>query len=564
MASFVLERLWGDGSVETTKRVNIAIHLFNGVLVYWLFRLLLTFCPGERDSWSLPFLCTAIWLLAPLQVSTVLYQVQRMAMLAATFSLLSVIAYLYWRRSIVAGNVRWVFFGLALLAGVMGLLSKENAVTVVPLLLITEIYWLQFQSKSESVGLALKRLAFGLTVGGGLLVLWLLISRWGALEQMHELRDFTLKERILTQLIVLWDYVRQFFIPDVSRLGLYHDDVWVPSMFWRQIETVVAGIAWVSAISLCLLALRWPVARRLAFGPLFFLVGHSLESTVWPLELYFEHRNYLPSVGLAMFFLSMLYMVQSQWRATIRPLKCWTLIYCLWLAMLTTSQVTIWSNQNLLALQHVVGHPESARANRDLAHRMAELGVVDGALDYSKRAYLAAKLHKAASDEHYGDFVLRNIALACIAGKPLSQLEFRDLGSVHANRPLGDIATMKVVVDLYYAERCPEFQWNLFAGHLQGLYLLEFDASLASARMFSALAALANALERWEDAYGYTARSLKLNPDDVQSMLMQLHFSSILNKGSEVSELKNRLLALKEKDKLSRSEEDTLAFYTES
>lgn len=34
------------------------------------------------------------------------------------------------------------------------------------------------------------------------------------------------------------------------------------------------------------------------FGPVFFLAAHLVESSVIALELYFEHRNYLPSVGI--------------------------------------------------------------------------------------------------------------------------------------------------------------------------------------------------------------------------------------------------------------------------
>ena len=40
-----------------------------------------------------------------------------------------------------------------------------------------------------------------------------------------------------------------------------------------------------------------PVLKPVAFGIAFFLGGHLLESTVLPLELYYEHRNYLPSFG---------------------------------------------------------------------------------------------------------------------------------------------------------------------------------------------------------------------------------------------------------------------------
>lgn len=47
--------------------------------------------------------------------------------------------------------------------------------------------------------------------------------------------------------------------------------------------------------------------RYLSFGLLYFLIGHSIESTIFPLEIYFNHRNYLPSIGLYYFLCLFLY-----------------------------------------------------------------------------------------------------------------------------------------------------------------------------------------------------------------------------------------------------------------
>ncbi len=42
-----------------------------------------------------------------------------------------------------------------------------------------------------------------------------------------------------------------------------------------------------------LLRRRYPL---LLLAVLFFLVGHSMESTLIPLEMVYEHRNYLPGM----------------------------------------------------------------------------------------------------------------------------------------------------------------------------------------------------------------------------------------------------------------------------
>ena len=88
MASFVLEKLYLDEGIGGSKKVNIVLHLLNGVLVIWLFWLLFRFLQVTGYRW-LAVMLGAIWLLHPLLVSTVLYTVQRMAMLSTLFMLLS-------------------------------------------------------------------------------------------------------------------------------------------------------------------------------------------------------------------------------------------------------------------------------------------------------------------------------------------------------------------------------------------------------------------------------------------------------------------------------------------
>jgi hypothetical protein len=55
----------------------------------------------------------------------------------------------------------------------------------------------------------------------------------------------------------------------------------------------------VAVVLLIALAIKqyrsWPY---LSFGVLFFFLNHLIESSIIPLELVFEHRNYIPSMFL--------------------------------------------------------------------------------------------------------------------------------------------------------------------------------------------------------------------------------------------------------------------------
>ena len=69
-------------------------------------------------------------------------------------------------------------------------------------------------------------------------------------------------------------------------------------MLWSPSTTALSLLAWVGAVAVALLLRkRYPL---LVFALLFYLVAHSMESTILPLEMVFEHRNYLPSVGVCL------------------------------------------------------------------------------------------------------------------------------------------------------------------------------------------------------------------------------------------------------------------------
>tara|TARA_R100001509_G_scaffold145098_4_gene101619 strand:+ start:1942 stop:3840 length:1899 start_codon:yes stop_codon:yes gene_type:complete len=560
MATFVVDRWFGDGGGATSKAVNICLHLLVTICVFGFLLLLLR-------AWRLSHaglvaaLFSGFWALAPLQVSTVLYTVQRMAMLAALFSLMSLSCYLLWRRTLALETPRHGWIALAAVFFLLGVFSKENALVVIPLVLVTELCWLQYLDGRGRVMPGLRRASLVVFWLGLLLAVLLLLASWAWLEARYAHRDFRLEQRLFTQPRILWDYVRQFYWPDMARLGVYHDDYPLSVSLTQPNSTLPALVAWLLVLLGASLSWRWSLARRVSYGVLFFLVSHSLESTAWPLELYFEHRNYLASVGLVLIPLSLYAYASARWPILCAPTLAWVSVTLVVFLVLTASQVQIWSQPVLLAFQHVNGHPESARANRELASRFAAVGEHDLALQYSKEAYLSSLGHAAAGDEHHGDYVLRNVALACIAGNPLQADAFTRLGSVSPDRPLGDVNTLSVVVKLREKGVCPSFDWAGFLSHLRNLYLNDFDTQLASANMFTTLAMLANAEANWQDAFQYTKRSLALAPGRARELLMQLHFATALGDDLEGARLMNKLEEMASRDQLNRGQYETLKLY---
>jgi len=562
MASFVLERLYLDEGLASSKQVNIVLHALNGGLVIWLFWLLFRYqrLVGYR---ALAVVLGALWLLHPLLVSTVLYVVQRMAMLAAFFMLLACISYVYWRLGVIAGRGGiWRFLPVPALF-VIGLLAKENAIILLPLLLCMEALWFRFAGPGGSVVPWLRNTSYSLIGLGAVGLLSALVLQWDFLAGRFRYRPFTLTERLLTEARIVWDYVFQMVHPQVARMGLYHDDFPLSRSLFDPVVTLYAVLAWILVLLAMVVLLRWQGGRWIAFGIAWFLLGQTVESTVLPLELYFEHRNYFPSIGLLLVLGSLYAIVARKWPEPGKPLLAYFSLCALFLAALTSSQVQIWSNRSLLILNHVSGHPHSARANIDVAVELASKGEVEAAYRYSKRAFEASQ-EGASMVERHGDYEVRDLALSCIANKAPPAGAIDNLGKADPDRPLSSVSTLLTMVRLLQDKTCPEFDSLRFADRMAEIFLVDDYKRKGSDKIFFDLAVLENALQRYDKAYAYAQRFLALSPWDKRGLLMKLHFATALDKTSEAQDVIATLQRMDEQGKLTVGEQQTLALYLEN
>jgi hypothetical protein len=265
------------------------------------------------------------------------------------------------------------------------LLGKENAVLLPFLLLITE--WALLRGRGLNADHRRNLVQFFLLVTAlpAISAALYLLTHPGYLT--FDGRPFTQWERLLTESRVLWFYVRLQLLPDPSAMGLFHDDFALSKGLLSPWTTLASIFGWAVVIAgVVLLRRRLPL---LAFAVLFFLVGHLLESTVFPLELVYEHRNYLPGFGL----LFAVAAVPTAYASMI-PIRQ-SLLYLFIAAIITafasmTAMRSIdWSSEAQFVFREVENHPGSSRAN----FRMAQLlmTVTNPALE--AEAVAIARLH---------------------------------------------------------------------------------------------------------------------------------------------------------------------------
>ena len=391
MASLVLNVAVTGPEVWGLKLGNLLLHLANGVAVYALFSLLSrrhALVRGIENRW-LPLLGASLWILHPLLASTVLYVVQRMAMLAALFMLLTLIAYVQGRIALEAGRTRKAI-GLFLLAAgctLAATLSKENGALAPSLCAVIELC--AFAPAAGRQRPWASRAVIGLfLLVPAIAAIALTAADHPLITGGYENRPFSLGERLLTQARVLWDYIGALVLPRGPSMGLYHDDFPVSRGFLDPATTALAFVGWGVT-----LAVAWKLRRAvpgLLLGVGIFLVGQSLESSVFPLLMYFEHRAYLPAVGATWALLSLFaygaVRMKSRMDDATKIFAMAGVALVAVLALATAGRAMAWQSEATLSAQALRHHPES---------RWLRVTLVQAAMERTPPALAEARGHAA-------------------------------------------------------------------------------------------------------------------------------------------------------------------------
>jgi len=295
-ASFALNYYVGGLNVFGFHLVNFFIHYLSSVFLF-LFIINTLKLPLLKEQYAniaypVALLATVLWSVHPVFVTSVSYIVQRMTSMAGLFYIMAMYFYLKGRTSETTGKSIG-FFIFCVLAGLASLLTKENAVMLPFSILLFDLLLIQGASK-ENIHKFVKILILPFIlfiIVGALYTGGFTINVFGA----YAGRDFTMVERLLTEPRIIIFYLSLLFYPILSRLTLLYDidishSLWQPWTTLPSIFLIICLI--VAAIYLCRKRPLW------SFCILFFFLNHIIEGTVIPLELIYEHRNYLPAMFL--------------------------------------------------------------------------------------------------------------------------------------------------------------------------------------------------------------------------------------------------------------------------
>ena len=309
MISFALNHFFANGLYAPAFKItNIFIHALNSFLVFFLcLRLIDAANNSTQYKYTSPFyfslFIASLWVLHPINLTSVLYIVQRMTSLAAFFSFISIILYLKGRHTLTHQHSCFfytTFFILSFACWGLALLSKESAASLPLLILLIELLLfknpilLTLPQKFSTLTKTLLATA----------LIYCFYSIFLYAQSGYHSRSFTMYERLLTETRVITSYLYMIALPKINSFSLFHDEKSISTSLTSPISTLTSIFF---LIIIIFVSIRIRNKNPLfTFGITWFFAGHIIESSVIALEIMHEHRNYIPSVGIILSLYSLI------------------------------------------------------------------------------------------------------------------------------------------------------------------------------------------------------------------------------------------------------------------
>ncbi len=409
--SFALNYHMGQLNVFGYHLVNVLIHIINGILVWWLVKLIFKTPVMARSAVSPQLISAAalasalIFVAHPVQTQAVTYIVQRYASLATLFFLLSITLFAKWR--ITSGNrYRVMFYLFSLFSAVLAMKTKEISFTLPFIILLYDFIF--FRDTVKRIHLLIPYILtlpiIPLSImstdrhPGGI------VGKLG--EAVQETETISRGDYLITQFRVIVTYIRLLFFPVNQNLDYdypVYNSIFIPEVFLSFLFLLV-----ILGLAVYLLMRSYYIV---SFGIFWFFITLSVESGLIPIrDVIFEHRLYLPSIGAGIAFsYALFYGIEKIRRRRgvgtgAASLAVWILILFLIapLSYAAWQRNSIWKDGVTLWGDVVAKSPLKARGHYNLGLAYFRQGRIDDAIE----GYKAAIRLKPDYDEAYNNLGL--------------------------------------------------------------------------------------------------------------------------------------------------------------
>src|SRR6185312_14968403 len=295
-------------------------------------------------------------------------------------------------------------------------------------------------------------------------VLWTAVR--GIASGEMGVRTWTIGQRLLTEPRVLWDYLGLLWLPRPFSHGLFNDQFLASTSLWQPATTLPALLG-----VLGLIAGAWWLRRRypaLALAVFFYFAVQLIESSSLPLELYFEHRNYVPA--LLMFWPLALWLADTRQLARLK--LALMLVLPLGLALMTHARAKLWGDPQAQSMLWAQINPQSPRAQANAAQIEIEAG--------QPRAALRRLQPLLAADPAQAQLAFNWVDARCALG------EVTPTDIAMTREAMRTTANPGALLTSWFARKLPE----VAAGRCRGLALADMggwiDAGMDNPRLAGA------------------------------------------------------------------------------
>ena len=506
--SFALNYYFGGTGVSGYHVVNLTVHLISSLFLFLFIRNTLKLPLMETrygpNACSIALLATVLWAINPVQTEAVTYVVQRMASMAGMFFIMSMYFYLKGRNSIKSFQ-KSMHYLFCVVCGILALNSKENAVMLPISILIFDLFLIRGITKKN-----IKRYSFFLLIAAiTVLTAVLLIKSSFILDPKkilsgYNIRGFTLFERLLTEPRIVLFYISLLLYPMPYRLCFAHD-ISVSKGLFDPPTTIIAMLIVFTLLGLAVWkSKKWPLV---SFCILFFFINHAVESTVLPLELAFEHRNYIPSMLLFVPFAILI--VEGIKFFSARASMQLVIVVSVILVLVASGNSTytrnsVWMTDETLWLDAVEKSPNLPRTHHNLGKYYDDLGLKRIALEHYQKAL------KLPEGPNRRSHFITSYNMGVIYGSLMNDDSARRylLKSVELEPRFSPAYTSLGIMSMEKSQNEDALGYFIKA--------LTHDISSQQARNYAGLTLLRQ--KRFEDAIGQFEKALEANPNDLYAL----------------------------------------------
>jgi len=295
--TLALNYYFGKLGVFGYHLVNLMLHVFNGVMLFFIIRKTVSMpsaqCGVSERAYRISLYASLIFIAHPIQTQAVTYIISRSSVMATSFYLVSMMLFVL---SVQKNSLSYL--AGAWLVSCLGMGTKPIVATLPAALVLYDYYFIA----DGRIRPVLRRYKTHLVMFSSLLVVFALnfkdLQSSLAMRQTEAVLTpvngtITSIQYFMTQLHVVTYYIKLLFMP----VGLNLDYVW-PIV--RKPDLTTAGLFLLLAGILVLGIRLFRKDRVLSFGIVWFFLTLSVTSSfVVIFDVIFEHRLYLPSIGFA-------------------------------------------------------------------------------------------------------------------------------------------------------------------------------------------------------------------------------------------------------------------------